>query len=473
MIDNLVNLPFYAVYETNDTDALVPEHWALEGLNILMSNMVATTLVHRDFSDEIAQYGAVVNTRKPSAFGVERKTNADDVTIQNAEVTNIPVTLNQHLHVSFLIRDGEESKAFKDLVAEFLEPAMIAQAEFIDSLVLGQVAQFLTNWSGGLQSVTAANAQTYLLDTRRVMNDRKVPTTGRNLVISSATEAAFLGTELFVSAEKTGDQGTALREASLGRKFGFDIFMCQNTPFVSLDTVDTATGSINNSGGYAKGVSTLTVTVTGYEVVAGSYVTIAGEMKPHVVASVTASTDTTGIVLVEPLEAAVAHGAVVTVYKPAAVDLSAGYLANYAKKVHIDTVTSGKAPQVGQIVSFGVSTARHTYVILSVTNTAANDYDLLLDRPLVTAISDGDDVFMGPAGSFNLAFSRNAIALVTRPLAMPRQGTGALAAVMNVNGVGLRVVITYDGIKQGTLVTLDCLLGVKVMDTDLGAVMLG
>ena len=35
----------------------------------------------------------------------------------------------------------------------------------------------------------------------------------------------------------------------------------------------------------------------------------------------------------------------------------------------------------------------------------------------------------------------------------------------------MRVVMTYDGNKQGTLVTLDTLLGVKVLDKKLGAVM--
>ena len=39
---------------------------------------------------------------------------------------------------------------------------------------------------------------------------------------------ANLKTDLFISAEKVGDNGTALREASLGRKFGFDIYTDQN-----------------------------------------------------------------------------------------------------------------------------------------------------------------------------------------------------------------------------------------------------
>jgi hypothetical protein len=50
---------------------------------------------------------------------------------------------------------------------------------------------------------------------------------------------------------------------------------------------------------------------------------------------------------------------------------------------------------------------------------------------------------------------------------------GARAGIANYNGMSMRVVFTYDGNKQGTLVTLDTLLGVKVLDTNLGAVLLG
>lgn len=46
----------------NDNDAFVPEIWAQEGLAILEENMVAANLVHRDFENEIARFGDVVNT---------------------------------------------------------------------------------------------------------------------------------------------------------------------------------------------------------------------------------------------------------------------------------------------------------------------------------------------------------------------------------------------------------------------------
>jgi hypothetical protein len=93
-------------YFDNDVSAFNVQLWAQESLALLLENMVLGMLVHRDFDNVIAKYGDTVNTRKPGTFKSIRKTNADAVTIQNATATNIPVKLNQQIHVSYLIKDG-------------------------------------------------------------------------------------------------------------------------------------------------------------------------------------------------------------------------------------------------------------------------------------------------------------------------------------------------------------------------------
>jgi hypothetical protein len=119
--------PFYCTPEVtcwaNDNDALIPELWAREALRTLMSNMVMGSLVNRDFSSQVADFGDVVNTSRPADFSGKRKTDADDVVDQDAVSPNIPVPLDQHVHVSFVIKDGEMSKALPNLIERYLEPA--------------------------------------------------------------------------------------------------------------------------------------------------------------------------------------------------------------------------------------------------------------------------------------------------------------------------------------------------------------
>jgi len=108
----------------NSNDAFVPEMWALEGLAVLEESMIMAGLVHRDFQNEVANYGDVVNTRRPGTFKAKRKTDADSIALQDANATNVQVPLNQHFYISFTIKDGEASKSFQDLLQIYVVPGM-------------------------------------------------------------------------------------------------------------------------------------------------------------------------------------------------------------------------------------------------------------------------------------------------------------------------------------------------------------
>lgn len=458
--------PFFAVY-SNNVDALIPELWANESLAILEENMIAANLVHRDFEPVFAKFGDIVHTRRPGEFESLRKTVTDDVTVQDVTSTDVQVPLDQHVHVSFLIRDGEETLAFKDLVETYLSPAMLAQARFVDRVVLGQYAQFLSNGYGSLGGLSSANVKDRILGTRNLMNINKAYVESRNLIWCPTSETVALSLGEFTQAQDVGDQGFALREASLGRKFGFNNYMCQNMADVATGNT-TSAGAINNSSGYSKG-NTASMTVDGITgaIATGTWFKVVGEDAPN---QVTAHTETLGnttaITPRYPLKAAVLNDAVITFYTPGAVNLVAGYAAGWGKPITIDGFTV--APKVGQIVSFGTSGTAAIYTVIKGSTTS-----ITLDRPLEAALANDDPVNIGPAGSYNWAFHRNALTLVIRPLQPPKAGTGALSTTVNMNNLSMRATITYDGTKQGHLVTLDMLVGVKVLDTNLGAVLLG
>ena len=88
-------------------------------------------------------------------------------------------------------------------------------------------------------------------------------------------------------------------------------------------------------------------------------------------------------------------------------------------------------------------------------------------------ITAADKCFPGPAGALNMAFHRNAIALVTRPLAIPNNAMGVLSHVGVYNDIAMRVSMQYSIAQGGTVVNLDILAGVAVLDTNLGVVLQG
>lgn len=68
----------------------------------------------------------------------------------------------------------------------------------------------------------------------------------------------------------------------------------------------------------------------------------------------------------------------------------------------------------------------------------------------------------------SIAFHKNAMALVTRPLALPQGATKA--AIVNYDGFGLRVVYGYDITTKTDTISIDMLCGVKMLDDKLIAV---
>jgi hypothetical protein len=451
-------------YFDNTVDAFNPQFWANESLAILEENMIIGQLVHRDFEPIIQNHGDVVNTRRIGEFTSVRKATADNVTVQDATSVNIQVTLNHHVHVSFLIRDGEESKSVTSLVDEYMAPAMIAQARYVDKVLLGQTYRFLRNTYGGLGQLTSTNVVDYITGVREIMNLNKAPMQNRYQVLTPHTETTFLRDHDFVDAAKIGDDGTALREANLGRLYGFNHFAAQNAPSVAAGNT-VVNGAVNNPAGYTKGTTVITVDGFALALTTGTWLTIDGDYTPQrVTAHSETLGNTTSVTLSPGLRAAVVDNAVVRTYTPGAVNNAAGYAKGWPKEITVDGFTV--APKVGQLISF--STASDVYSVIGVNGLVG----ITLDRPLEAAINDNDVVGIGPSGDYNLTFMRNAIALVVRPLATPRPGTGAMASVVNLNGLSMRATLTYDGNKQGTLVTLDMLMGVQVLDDNLGAVML-
>ena len=203
---------------------LTPDIIAREALMVLRNNAVMANLVYRDYSDEfVAGVGDTVTVRKPASFTAQEYTNS--ITVQDATEGSVAVKLDKHLDVSFAVTSKQLALDIKDFSEQLLVPAMQAFADKVDAYLLG-LASDVTNevsYTSGTD-----NIRTKLVDARKYLTDAAAPMTDRRFVYGSDIEADLLKTDLFLSADKVGDEGTALREASLGRKFGLDFYVDQN-----------------------------------------------------------------------------------------------------------------------------------------------------------------------------------------------------------------------------------------------------
>ena len=206
---------------------LTPDIIAREALMVLRNNAVMANLVHRDYSDEfVAGVGDTITIRKPATF--EAKEFGGNIEVQDANETGVPVKMDKHLDVSFAVTSKQLTMDIEDFSQQLLLPAMRAFADKVAQYMLGLKAD-LTN------KVPATDVvQNDVIDARAHLTKAAAPLTERRFVDDTDTETKLLKTDLFISAEKVGDEGTALREASLGRKYGMDFYVDQNADIAGV-----------------------------------------------------------------------------------------------------------------------------------------------------------------------------------------------------------------------------------------------
>ena len=369
---------------------LTPSIIAKEALMQLRNNTVMANLVHRDYSQEfVAGVGNTVSIRKPATFEAKEFNRASGIQIQDATEGSDTVVLDKLLDVSFEVTCEQLTMDIGDFSEQLLIPAMQGFANKIELYLLGLYNDVPHAYG---TAGTTPGAVSDITGTRKILNDNKVPFANRNLVIDTAAEDKFLQLSTFHEADKLGDNGTAIREASLGRKFGFNIFMDQNVITHSKGTLSGTAGTIKVKGAVTAGATQLVIDGT----------ELAG-----------------------------------TLVK-------------------------------GDIISIDSK----SYVIKENATAADNEITVKV-YPATVAITDDTDVTITGNHTANLAFHKNAFALVTRPLALPRGLGSEQKAIVNYDGFGLRVIYDYNSQYKKDVISIDLLCGVKTLNSELACRLLG
>lgn len=451
-------------FGANSVDMYNPTFWANASLMVLEENMVMGNLVYRDFSNVVATKGTMVSTRKPADFTATRY-NGSSLTIQDATATNVNVKLDHEPTTNFLMPTKNQAYSIKDLITEFLEPAVISLARYVDQMLCARMYGFtpyLVSTYGGLTSTTA---QARIVDARTKLNVNKAPMENRNGVWGPISEGEILKNTDFTRADARGDGGTAFERARIGFALGFQHFMAQNAPYVVSGSLTVATIAVNNAAGYPAGTTTMVIDGAGalaVNLVNGSWFTINGQ--PYQVVSTSGGPPFSGLTFTPGLRTGAADNDVITAYVPGAINIGAGYAAGYDQTLVVDTFTV--APKVGQGLTIG-GNGTSPYMVTGTPTTTS----IVLDRPLDRAVVDDAVVSLLPPGSYNLLFHKQAIALVTRPLPMPT--SDVKCNVVSHNGLSMRCIIDWNGDKKSDVVTLDLLCGSEILDALLGCLVIG
>lgn len=207
---------------------ITPTVIAREVLDRLYETTVMANLIHRDYEgDFTGKQGDTITVRQPAQFTANTFVRATGITVQNATEASFTVSLDTLLDVSFNVTAEELTLKIDDFSNRLLAPAAEALAQKVDTSILtGMVAG--AGSTVGVDGTPSTNP-TLLVDAHKVLNDNKVPKADRFAILTTTVAANYKKDALFVQAHQSGSTD-GLREASLGRKFGFDLYETTNLP---------------------------------------------------------------------------------------------------------------------------------------------------------------------------------------------------------------------------------------------------
>jgi hypothetical protein len=290
---------------------------ARESLMLLESNMVAAQLFYRDYQLEYKPglaRNSTISIRRPTTGNVSEYNGSTEV-LSEINETGIDLTLEKHFDASIKVTSREMTLSITDFSEQVLKPHLLAMAEKIDIYALSKVAR-VPNYTPNAAPGALPTTIGHVASIREVANTLKMPMTNRRVIAAPQLETALLSIDSFVTADKIGDAGTAIREASLGRKMGIDWYMDQNFNDATFTTGTQVTGAVN--GVHAIGATTLslnTLSVATGTIKAGDIIVISGYGEKVCAAALMTAVANAGVVtLTEPLRFALAGAEAVTVY---------------------------------------------------------------------------------------------------------------------------------------------------------------
>lgn len=215
-----------AITSANLANAIV-KLVAVDALPALMGNLVMGNLVNRDFEPTLATAGDTVNVPIPPTMVANNIAEGGTVQTQNPNVTNAQIVLNTHAEATFQIPDVTKVIAVPDLLKLYMQPAMIALAEKVESDLLGLYSQFTANTplgSGGtaLTEATVDAAETALFEAKVPASEQKY------LVVDSQSYSQLRQIPRFSEYGSAGEAGLrTLVDGSIGRIKDFYVFRSQ------------------------------------------------------------------------------------------------------------------------------------------------------------------------------------------------------------------------------------------------------
>jgi hypothetical protein len=215
-----------AITSANVASAIV-KLVAADALPALVGNLVMGNLVNRDYEPVLAQAGDTVNVPIPPMLVANNIAEGGTVQTQNPNLGNAQIVLNTHVEATFQIPDVTRVLAVPDLLRVYMEPAVVAIAERIETDLLNTYAGFSANAAVGTAGTAISEAVIDAAET--ALFAAKVQSSEpKYLVVDPNTYSQMRQISRFTEYQTAGEAGLrAIIDGTFGKLKDFFVFRSQ------------------------------------------------------------------------------------------------------------------------------------------------------------------------------------------------------------------------------------------------------
>src|SRR5947209_1500999 len=212
---------------------------AADALPALMGNLVMGNLVNRDYEPVLANAGDTVNIPIPPTMVANNILEGGAVQTQNPSLGNAQIVLNTHAEATFQIPDVTKVLAVPDLLKIYMEPAVAAIAQKVETDLLSLYAGFTANSPVGTPGTPITEAVIDAAETALFL--AKVPQMEQKfMVVDAATYSTWRQIPRFSEFQCAGDAGLrALVDGTVGKIKDLFVFRSQFLPKTGASPLNT------------------------------------------------------------------------------------------------------------------------------------------------------------------------------------------------------------------------------------------
>lgn len=213
---------------------------AAEIMPPLVGQLIMANLVNRDFEPSISEIGATVNVPIPPTLVANNVAETGSVQTQNPNLGNAQISLDQHVEATFVIPDVTKALTNVDLLKVYMEPAINALAERVETDLLSLATSFTANTPQGAYN-TALTESTIDSAETALFNSKVPQMAQKHLVVSGAQYSNLRQISRFSEYRTAGEAGlNALTEGQVGRLKSFYVWRSQFVPASGTNTTNLA-----------------------------------------------------------------------------------------------------------------------------------------------------------------------------------------------------------------------------------------